>query len=107
MEPLGRSRNRLLGRPPSRDEEYVKKRESPDVVIVVLDRVVGAPYLSRDSLTDPISRELASKLDDAVWFDHAVSTSSWTVPAHASILTGALPLELCLFRSERQPVAHP
>ena len=74
----------------------VKKRESPDVVIVVLD-CVGAPYLSRDSLTDPISRELASKLDDAVWFDHAVSTSSWTVPAHASILTGLYPWNSACF----------
>ncbi len=63
-----------------------------NVVLVTIDTLradhVGFYHYDRD--TTPNIDRLAKR---AVSFGHAVSTSSWTLPAHASILTGLYPAE--------------
>jgi arylsulfatase A-like enzyme len=61
-----------------------------DVIVLTLDTtrndhlgVYGYPF--------PISPRLDGLARDAVVFDHAWSTAPWTLPAHASMLTGKHP----------------
>ena len=65
----------------------------PDVFVLVLD-TVRADHLSsygyaRD--TTPNLRRFLAEHREAVQYDLAFSPASWTVPAHASLLTGTLP----------------
>jgi arylsulfatase A-like enzyme len=67
--------------------------ERPDVVLVVLD-TVGARATSlhgADLPTTPVLERLAR---EGVWFQSAVATAPWTVPSHASLLTGEHPRTL-------------
>ncbi len=63
-----------------------------NVVLITIDTLradhVGFYHYGRN--TTPNIDLLANR---AVSFGHAVSTSSWTLPAHASILTGLYPAE--------------
>jgi arylsulfatase A-like enzyme len=66
---------------------------SPNVLLIVLD-TVGAGHLSLHGYsrrTSPTIDELAAR---GVRFDRAIATSSWTLPSHASLLTGRWPHEL-------------
>ena len=64
----------------------------PNVVLVTIDTLradhLGCYGYDRD--TSPNLDRLAA---DGVRFANAVSVSSWTLPAHASILTGLYPAE--------------
>ena len=65
----------------------------PDVFVLVLD-TVRADHLSsygyeRD--TTPNLRRFLAEHREAVQYDLAFSPASWTVPAHASLLTGTMP----------------
>ena len=63
---------------------------SPNVLIVVLD-TVRADHVSSygyPRATTPFIDRLGS---EGAVFDNAYSTSSWTLPAHGSLLTGLLP----------------
>jgi arylsulfatase A-like enzyme len=63
--------------------------DRPNVLIIVLDtlrRDVVSPYAS-----DGVTPGLMAFAKDALVFGNAVSTSDWTLPAHASVLTGQLP----------------
>ncbi|HTM89475.1 MAG TPA: sulfatase [Terriglobales bacterium] len=65
---------------------------SPDVLLVIMD-AVGANHLSTygyGRATSPYLTELASH---GLLFEKAVAPSSWTLPSHASMLTGRLPTE--------------
>ena len=63
---------------------------SPNVLIIIVDTLRAdhlSPYgYSRE--TSPFINQLAQQ---GVVFDNAISPSSWTLPAHASILTGLYP----------------
>jgi len=64
--------------------------EAPNVLIVVLD-TVRADHLSAygyHRMTSPTIDRLAA---GGILFERAYSTSSWTLPAHASLLTGLVP----------------
>lgn len=63
--------------------------EGPNVLLIVLDTVRGdvvAPHTG-----DRVTPFLARFAEGALTFSHAFSTSDWTLPAHASMLTGQLP----------------
>ncbi|MCH2173093.1 sulfatase-like hydrolase/transferase [Myxococcota bacterium] len=64
----------------------------PDIVLVVIDTLrsdrVSAYGYARE--TTPRLDALAQR---GIRFDRASSTSSWTVPAHASLFTGLAPLQ--------------
>lgn len=69
-----------------------RESASPDVVVIVLDTarpdfmaVHGAPYDST-----PFLVELAK---EGTAFQNAYSTTSWTLPSHASLFTGLEPLD--------------
>ncbi len=63
-----------------------------DVVLVVLD-TVRADHLSAYGYLRPTTPWLERLVAEATRFDACFSTSSWTLPAHASLLTGRLPFE--------------
>ena len=60
----------------------------PNVVVAVLDTARG-----RDTVPTAAARmpELAAIAEEGVEFTSAFSTAPWTVPAHASLLTGTYP----------------
>ena len=65
---------------------------SPDVLLIIMD-AVGANHLSTygyGRATSPYLTQLASH---GLLFERAVAPSSWTLPSHASMLTGRLPTE--------------
>lgn len=80
-----RERAMLASLPPAR-------RDAPNILFIVVDTLrsdhLSAYGYSRQ--TSPMLDELAGS---GVLFEHAYSTSSWTLPAHASMLTGRLPHE--------------
>jgi len=65
---------------------------APDVLIVVLD-TVRADDLSAFGAARRTSPNLERIAAEGTRFDACWSTSSWTLPAHASLLTGRLPWE--------------
>src|SRR5262249_42949941 len=65
----------------------------PPVFVLVLD-TVRADHLSSYGYARDTTPNLARFLVDhpeAMQYDLALSTASWTVPAHASLLTGVMP----------------
>ena len=62
--------------------------DRPNILIIVLDTVrrdAVSPYAG-----DAPTPNLTDFAEDALVFENAVSTADWTLPAHASILTGQL-----------------
>jgi arylsulfatase A-like enzyme len=66
---------------------------SPNVLLVVWD-TVRARNLSLYGYGRPTTPNLEKWAQSSVVFDRANSTSPWTLPSHASMLTGRLPHEL-------------
>jgi arylsulfatase A-like enzyme len=60
------------------------------VVVIVLD-TVRPDYLSAYDFAQPTSPYLERFAKQGTRFDRAWSTSSWTLPAHASLFSGTLP----------------
>jgi arylsulfatase A-like enzyme len=78
------------GAAPEREPAARPASSLPDVLLVSLDTtradrlgVYGHPHA-----TSPVLDRLAA---ESLVFERAVSTSSWTLPAHASLFTGKLP----------------
>jgi len=63
---------------------------TPDVVIVSLD-TTRADHLSTYGYERETSPNLSRFAEDAVLFTQARSTAGWTLPGHASMLTGLYP----------------
>jgi arylsulfatase A-like enzyme len=63
----------------------------PNVLIIVMD-TVRADRLSSYGYERPTTPELDQFAEEAIRFSHFYSTSSWTVPSHASIFTGLYPI---------------
>jgi arylsulfatase A-like enzyme len=64
----------------------------PDVVLIVIDtlRADHLPFYGYSKPTAPFLSDLAAR---GVVFESAYSTSAWTAPASASLLTGMYPLQ--------------
>ena len=60
---------------------------APNVLLIVLDtvRADNLEIYDHDNATAPTVKQLA---DEGMVFDWAISTASWTVPAHATMFTG-------------------
>jgi len=73
--------------------------DAPNVVLVIVDtlRADHLPCYGYHRLTSPHLDQLASK---GVLFENAIATSSWTLPSHASMLTG-------LYSSEHRALRFP
>jgi arylsulfatase A-like enzyme len=63
---------------------------APNVLLIVLD-TVRAASLSVNGYARPTSRNLETLAQRGAYFERAVSTSSWTLPSHASLFTGLYP----------------
>ncbi|MGP0063556.1 MAG: sulfatase [Isosphaeraceae bacterium] len=66
---------------------------SPNVLLIVLD-TVAADHLSLYGYERPTSATMEELAARGVRFDWVQATSSWTLPSHASMLTGYWPHEL-------------
>jgi len=64
----------------------------PSVLLICLD-TVRADHLSAYGYRRPTTPELDRLCEDSEVYSHAVSTTSWTLPAHASVFTGLMPTE--------------
>jgi len=67
-------------------------KSSPNVLVVVVD-TLRADHLSTYGYARPTSPHLDRIAQQGVLFENAVSTSSWTLPAHQGLLTGRYPHE--------------
>ncbi len=63
---------------------------APPVILLVMD-TTRADHLSAYGYPRNTSPNLAAFAQEAVRYERAVAPSSWTLPAHASILTGLMP----------------
>jgi arylsulfatase A-like enzyme len=70
-----------------------KSATTPNVVLIVLD-TVRAASLSLYGYPRGTSSHLDEFATTGAVFEHAMATSSWTLPSHASMFTGRLPHEL-------------
>lgn len=61
--------------------------DSPNILVIVVD-TLRADHLSSYGYSRPTSPNIDQLANQGVLFENAISTSSWTQPAHASILTG-------------------
>jgi len=66
--------------------------EAPNIVLLVVD-TLRADHLSTYGYSRPTSPNITEIARQGVNFTSAISPSSWTLPAHASLLTGLLPHE--------------
>lgn len=69
--------------------------QAPNVLLLILD-TVRAQSLSLYGGSNPTTPRLDGFARSAVVFDWAMSTAPWTVPSHASMLTGRYPHELTI-----------
>lgn len=69
-----------------------RTKPAPNVVVIVMD-TARPDYLSVYGHPRPTTPFLERFGRDATRFDRAYSTSSWTLPAHASLFTGTVPHE--------------
>lgn len=102
----GAARRALRSRPMSRRSRFAhvlaclalalalaacsRAKPSPNVVVVVLD-TARPDWLSTYGAKEPTSPFLDELAREGTTFERAYSTSSWTLPAHASLFTGTLP----------------
>lgn len=66
--------------------------DRPNVILISLD-TLRADHLGTYGYDRKTSPNLDAFADDAIVFEQAISTSSWTLPAHASLFTGTSPSE--------------
>jgi arylsulfatase A-like enzyme len=64
----------------------------PDLVLIVID-TVRPDHLSVYGHNKPTSPFLEEMARSGTVYDYAFSTSTWTLPAHASMFTGLLPVD--------------
>lgn len=70
-----------------------KAKEHPNLLLIVLDTVRAqslSPY-GYNRITTPLIDDFVRR--NAIIYRQARATSSWTLPSHASIFTGRLPIE--------------
>lgn len=65
---------------------------APNVIVVIFD-TLRADRLSAYGYTRPTSPHLDALAARGVLFEHAIAPSSWSLPSHASLLTGMMPRE--------------
>jgi arylsulfatase A-like enzyme len=66
--------------------------DTPNILVIVVD-TLRADHLSGYGYARPTSPNLDRLAEQGVLFENAFSTSPWTKPSHASLLTGRYPHE--------------
>src|SRR5437660_6853905 len=77
---LFRERNALAKLPPAAPA-------SPNVLVIVVD-TLRADHMSGCGYARPTTPRIDQLARQGVLFENAISTSSWTLPSHACMLTG-------------------
>lgn len=74
-------------------------RAKPNIILIVMDavRADALSFYGYDRETSPNIDDLCMS---STVFKQAISTSSWTIPTHASLFTGLLPSEHGMFHEE-------
>jgi arylsulfatase A-like enzyme len=67
-------------------------KESPNILIIIVD-TLRADHLSVYGYPRDTSPNIDELVKRGSWFEHTISPSSWTKPAHASLVTGLYPAE--------------
>ncbi len=67
-------------------------RDRPNILLVVLD-TARADYFSCYGHERPTTPSVDQLAEGGVRFEHAYATDFWTLPSHASLLTGLYPTE--------------
>jgi arylsulfatase A-like enzyme len=75
---------------------------SPNVVVIVVD-TLRADHLSAYGYARPTSPMLERVARQGVLFENAIAPCSWSLPSHASLLTGRYPLEHGLVNVQPMP----
>jgi arylsulfatase A-like enzyme len=70
--------------------EGVSDSTAPDVILISLD-TVRADRLSLHGYPQPTSPALERLAESAVVFENAIAAAPWTLPSHATLLSGLLP----------------
>ncbi len=68
---------------------YAPSSGSPNIVLISIDSL-RPDHLGAYHYAKPVSPAIDALAGDGVVFDNAYSTSSWTLPAHMSMLTGLI-----------------
>ncbi|MGH9504492.1 MAG: sulfatase [Terriglobales bacterium] len=76
---------------------------APNVLVIVVD-TLRADHLSSFGYARPTSPNIDHIADQGSLFQNAVSTSSWTYPSHASLLTGRYQYEHGMDKVRQMPV---
>jgi len=71
---------------------YPEELDAPNVILIVMD-TTRKDHLSAYGYDRDTTPNLRAFAQQAVRYTKAVSTSSWTLPAHASLFTGITPSE--------------
>ncbi|HUS40697.1 MAG TPA: sulfatase, partial [Pirellulales bacterium] len=66
------------------------QREHPTIILITLD-TTRADHLGCYGYRRPTSPNIDRLADDALVYDHAIATGTWTLPSHASLFTGKFP----------------
>jgi arylsulfatase A-like enzyme len=67
-------------------------RQQPNIIVIVVD-TLRADHLSCYGYGRPTSPEIDRIAERGVLFENAIAPSSWSLPSHASLLTGRYPHE--------------
>jgi len=78
-------------------------KEAPNVLFIVVD-TLRADHLSSFGYGRPTSPNIDRLATQGVLFENAISTSSWTFPSHASLLTGRYQYEHGMDKIGQMPV---
>lgn len=72
--------------------EFNKKKIPPkkQIILISIDTLRG-DHLSSYGYSRDTSPRLSRLVEDSVYYTNAYANSSWTMPSHMSLLTGALP----------------
>lgn len=81
---LGMQRRAKAGKAP--------RRRSPNVVLIIID-TLRADHLSSYHYPRATSPNIDQIAANGTLFENAIATSSWTLPSHASMLTGLYPAQ--------------
>jgi arylsulfatase A-like enzyme len=79
--------------------------QTPRVVLITLD-TTRVDHLGAYGYTAARTPNLDRFAAGAILYEHAYATSSWTLPSHASILTGLLPMQHGAQTAPGSPVGH-
>ncbi|HEV8385680.1 MAG TPA: sulfatase [Candidatus Acidoferrales bacterium] len=66
--------------------------DAPNILVIVVD-TLRADHLSSYGYARQTSPRVDRLAQQGVLFEQAISTTSWTLPSHASLLTGRFPFE--------------